>query len=81
MCRLNEAALANLLASEDARLQVLVSRQRDAAGRAAYYEVLQQQQQLFPAENLLAQTELNQYLAVIQLYRALAGGWNAPLSP
>ena len=44
-------------------------------GKAAYFEVLEAQQQLFPAENSLARTELNQLLVVVQLYKALGGGW------
>ena len=44
-------------------------------GSADYYEVLQEQQLLFPAENSLVQFQLNQLLAVVQLYRALGGGW------
>ena len=43
--------------------------------QSSYYEVLQEQQLLFPAENTLAQTQLNQLTAVVQLYRALGGGW------
>ncbi len=38
-------------------------------------QVLEAQQQLFPAENSLAQTELNQLLAIVQFYKALGGGW------
>jgi multidrug efflux system outer membrane protein len=55
---------------------VRISTERYAAGRAAYYEVLQAEQQLFPAETALAQTERDQLAAVIQLYKALGGGWN-----
>jgi multidrug efflux system outer membrane protein len=55
----------------------LVARQRYTAGQANYYELLQEQQQLFPAENALTQTELNQLLAIVQLYNALGGGWAA----
>jgi multidrug efflux system outer membrane protein len=54
---------------------VKVSMQRFREGRASYYEVLLEQQQLFPAENALAQTRLNQLLAIVQLYEALGGGW------
>ena len=54
---------------------VTVSTQRYGAGKAGYFEVLEAQQQLFPAENSLAQTELNQLLAIVQLYKALGGGW------
>ncbi len=50
---------------------------RFTGGFAQYYEVLEAQQQLFPAENALARTQLNQLLAVVQLYRALGGGWQA----
>jgi outer membrane protein, multidrug efflux system len=56
---------------------VEVSLKRYIAGKASYYEVLQNQQNLFPAETILAQTELNQLLAVVQLYKALGGGWTA----
>jgi multidrug efflux system outer membrane protein len=52
-----------------------IAMQRYQMGTSSYYEVLQQQQQLFPAEDTLVQTQLNQLLAVVQLYRALGGGW------
>ncbi len=54
---------------------VQVAGQRYTAGQANYYELLQEQQLLFPAENALTQTELNQLLAIVQLYSALGGGW------
>jgi multidrug efflux system outer membrane protein len=57
---------------------VQVANERYKAGQANYYELLQEQQLLFPAENVLAQTELNQLLAVVQLYQALGGGWQNP---
>jgi outer membrane protein, multidrug efflux system len=49
---------------------------RFTGGLATYFEVLEAQQQLFPAEQTLASTELEQLLAVVELYRALGGGWN-----
>ena len=54
---------------------VRVAGERYNAGHANYYELLQEQQLLFPAENALTQTELNQLLAIVQLYRALGGAW------
>jgi len=54
---------------------VKISLERYRLGHADYYEVLQEQQLLFPAENSLVQFQLNQLLAVVQLYRALGGGW------
>jgi outer membrane protein, multidrug efflux system len=55
--------------------------QRYTAGRASYFEVLEAQQLLFPAEDALAQTQRDQLLAVVNLYKALGGGWNAPAEP
>lgn len=46
-------------------------------GRATYFEVLEAEQQLFPAELALARTDLDRLLAVVDLYRALGGGWQA----
>ena len=55
---------------------VKVSLQRYTAGKASYFEVLDAQLQLYPAENALAFTELNRRTVVVQLYKALGGGWN-----
>lgn len=55
---------------------VKVSTQRYLAGKASYFEVLEAQQLLFPAENSLARAEANQLLVIVQLYRSLGGGWN-----
>jgi multidrug efflux system outer membrane protein len=55
---------------------VWFSTQRYKAGFSNYFEVLEAQQQLYPAENALAQTQLNQLLVVVQLYQSLGGGWN-----
>jgi multidrug efflux system outer membrane protein len=57
---------------------VEVATQRYVAGRAGYFEVLQEQQLLFPAQNNLVQIQLNQLLSFVQLYRALGGGWQRP---
>jgi multidrug efflux system outer membrane protein len=57
------------------REAVDVARKRYAAGRANYFEVLEAQQQLFPAENSLAVTETNRRVVIVQLYKALGGGW------
>jgi multidrug efflux system outer membrane protein len=55
---------------------VKVSLQRYLAGKASYFEVLDAQLQLYPAQNALAFTELNRRTVVVQLYKALGGGWN-----
>jgi multidrug efflux system outer membrane protein len=45
-------------------------------GLASYYEVLEAQQQLFPAQQTLAQIRRNRLTAYVALYRALGGGWS-----
>jgi len=55
---------------------VKVSTERYLAGKASYYEVLEAQQQLFPAQLNLARTQRDQQLAIVALYKALGGGWN-----
>jgi multidrug efflux system outer membrane protein len=54
---------------------VKISMERYRLGNVDYYVVLQEQQLLFPAENVLVQFQLNRLLAGVQLYRALGGGW------
>jgi outer membrane protein, multidrug efflux system len=55
---------------------VTTSLQRYTAGKASYFEVLDAQLQLYPAQNALALTELNRRTVIVQLYKALGGGWN-----
>jgi multidrug efflux system outer membrane protein len=45
-------------------------------GKASYYEVLEAQQQLYPAENTLSRIEAARRLTIVQLYKALGGGWS-----
>ena len=59
---------------------VKLSSQRYVAGKASYYEVLEAQQQLFPAELSLARIQRDQLLAIVALYKALGGGWQDDLS-
>jgi hypothetical protein len=48
-----------------------------ATGRlqASYFEILDAQLQLHPAQNSLAQAELNCRLVIVQLYLAVGGSW------
>ena len=54
---------------------VKLSTERYGAGKANYYEVLEAQQQLFPAQLNLARTQRDELLAVVTLYKSLGGGW------
>jgi multidrug efflux system outer membrane protein len=51
---------------------------RYEGGVTSYLEVLYNEQELFSAELGLAQARRNEFLSVIQLYRALGGGWTEP---
>lgn len=53
-----------------------IARIRYVGGLATYLEVLDAQQQLFPAELDLARTRRDEWVALVALYRALGGGWN-----
>ena len=55
---------------------VKLATERYSAGKASYYEVIDAQLQLFPAQVALAQTKRDQFTAVVELYKALGGGWN-----
>lgn len=67
--------------------QELTQADRDAAELAAvryeggvvsYLEVLYNEQQLFDAELLLSRARRDELLSVVELYRALGGGWEMP---
>src|SRR5439155_734963 len=45
-------------------------------GLASYFEVLEAQQQLYPAQYTLAQIRRDRLLSHVRLYKALGGGWS-----
>lgn len=45
-------------------------------GLANYFEVLEAQQQLYPAQSTLAQIRRDRLLSHVRLYKALGGGWS-----
>jgi len=57
------------------REAVALANSRYLSGLSDYLEVLQAQRQLFPAENALAQVRFSRLAVLVQLYRALGGGW------
>jgi len=57
-----------------------LSSRRYTKGLSNYFEVLDAQQELLSAEYNLARTERDRLLAVIQLFKALGGGWDNPSS-
>jgi multidrug efflux system outer membrane protein len=55
---------------------VRIALKRYEGGLASYYEVLEAQQLLFPAETELAQVRATRLFTYVQLYRVLGGGWH-----
>ena len=55
---------------------VQIANRRYRGGLASYYEVLEAQQLLFPAETQLAQIRGNRLSTYVQLYKVLGGGWS-----
>ena len=54
---------------------VELATQRYLNGKSSYFEVLQAQQELYPAQRAQVQTLVSEILSVVQLYKALGGGW------
>lgn len=74
--RFDEEQVEQAEAVDAGRQAVRVATDRYKEGKASYYEVLEAQQQLFPAENVLSHIEVERRLAIVQLYKALGGGWS-----
>jgi multidrug efflux system outer membrane protein len=63
------------LLTQSAREAARLSGVRYRAGQTSNLEVLTNETNLFAAELRFAQAQLNERLALVQLYRALGGGW------
>jgi outer membrane protein, multidrug efflux system len=72
--REERAALERLVAANRERLRLVDLRY--ITGISSYFEVLDSQRVLFDSELSLAQATAATYASVIQLYRALGGGWD-----
>jgi multidrug efflux system outer membrane protein len=70
----DEQAVASLASS------VVVATERYLNGKSSYFEVLQAQQELYPAQRAQVQAQVSELISVVQLYKALGGGWQTPAS-
>ena len=73
--KLGEARLYNEQAAVALSSSVELATQRYVGGRSSYYEVLQAQQELYPTQRAQVQAQVGELIAIIQLYKALGGGW------
>ena len=48
---------------------------RYMSGFSSYFEVIDAQLQMFPAENALARARRDELISIVSLYKALGGGW------
>ena len=62
----------------DLQESVRLSNMRYKGGTTTFLEVLDGQRSLFSAELTLAQARGTEYQSLVQLYRALGGGWQQP---
>jgi multidrug efflux system outer membrane protein len=60
---------------KDLQESVRLSDMRYKGGTTTYLEVLDGQRSLFSAELTLAEARGSEYQSLVQLYRALGGGW------
>ena len=74
--KLSEAETGQTTAVTGLEDAVVHATGRYRQGLASYYEVLEAQQQLYPAQTTLAQIRANRLVAYAQLYKALGGGWS-----
>lgn len=58
------------------RESVRLSSIRYDSGLASYFEIVDAQIQMYPAESSVVTFDLGRKLALVDLYRALGGGWN-----
>jgi multidrug efflux system outer membrane protein len=73
--KLHEVRLRQEDTVADLRESVRLSNMRYTGGTTTFLEVLDGQRALFAAELTLAQARGNEYQSLVQLYRALGGGW------
>ena len=76
LSKLNEAETGQDTAVKALEEAVEHATARYRQGLANYFEVLEAQQQLYPAQNTLAQIRRDRLLSHVRLYKALGGGWS-----
>lgn len=65
-----------MVSAESYRESVRLSLTRYDSGLSSYFEVVDAQIQMYPAESAVVNYDLGRKLALVDLYRALGGGWN-----
>jgi multidrug efflux system outer membrane protein len=71
-----ESRAAQVRVVDAAQRTFTTAEKRYLHGVSSYLEVLDAQRELFNAELALTRTQLGELVAVVQLYKALGGGWS-----
>jgi multidrug efflux system outer membrane protein len=76
-----QSKLVDQRAAEERQVKALaaavdLSLLRYRTGLANYVEVLEAEERLYPAQDALAESQRDQLLTVVALYKVLGGGWN-----
>jgi multidrug efflux system outer membrane protein len=66
------------VAVRELRASVELALDRYLLGLASYFEVLQAEEDLYSSEIALTRTRFDQLANIVELYRALGGGWQLP---
>lgn len=74
----HKVRLAQEVTVKDLSDSVATSLKRYRGGIATYLEVLDNQRSLFSAQLTLAQDRGNEFQSLVQMYKALGGGWRQP---
>ena len=77
--KLTEAEKQQSRSANAYREAVRLANVRYMAGLSSYFEVLQNMSYLYPAELAQARVQLQRLINFVNLYKALGGGWQAPL--
>jgi multidrug efflux system outer membrane protein len=77
--KLHQARMRQQETVADLQETVRISTIRYKGGTTTYLEVLDGQRSLFAAELTLAEARGNEYRSVVQLYKALGGGWHGSI--
>ena len=76
---------ADVLSAQQAQVDALqraedIAQARYRAGYSSYFDVINADRDLFAAKQARAQAWLGAQLAIVDLYRALGGGWDATVA-
>jgi len=74
--KLSEIRVYNQQTVDSLASSVDIASERYLNGKSSYYEVLEAQQDLYSSQQVLVLTQTNEFISLVQIYKALGGGWH-----